>query len=110
MLAQAVQERERRLNEDYAEATPAALHRLTEQADHLSAETKALAGRLGAETCRDAIRAAREKTRELELAIRAICRLTPADYKIVNLRHTSNTFVEAVACLAVTTTTTSGVA
>jgi DNA repair protein SbcC/Rad50 len=67
MLAQAVQERERRLDEDYAEATPAALHRLTEQADHLSAECKVLVGRLSeAEARRDAIRASREKTRELE--------------------------------------------
>lgn len=67
MLAQAVQDRERRLAEDYKEATPEALHRFTEEADRLSSEVKALSGRLGeAEAKRDEMRAAREKTRELE--------------------------------------------
>ena len=67
MLAQAVQDRERRLNEDYAEATPDALDRLTEQADNLNVAIKALSGRLAeAEARRDALRVARAKTRELE--------------------------------------------
>ncbi|MBV9860367.1 MAG: SMC family ATPase, partial [Alphaproteobacteria bacterium] len=66
-LEQVVQERERRLAEDYAEATPEALLRLTERADQLNAEIKILSGRLAeAEAQRDEMRAAREKTRELE--------------------------------------------
>jgi exonuclease SbcC len=67
MLAQAVQEREQRLNEEYAEATPEALDRFTEQVDHVNTEIKALSGHLGeAEARRDALRAARAKTCELE--------------------------------------------
>ena len=67
MLAQTVQERERRLNEDYAGATLEALSQLTDQAHHLATEIKALSGHVGeAETRRDALRAARGKTRELE--------------------------------------------
>jgi exonuclease SbcC len=67
MLAQAVQERERRLNEDYAEATPEALEELKGQTKTLHAEIETLSGRLGkAEARRDTLRTAREKTRELE--------------------------------------------
>ncbi len=66
-LREAVEQRERRLSEDYAEATPEALDQLTEQRDNLTTEIETLANRLGeAEARRDAVRAAREKTRELE--------------------------------------------
>jgi exonuclease SbcC len=66
-LGQTVQERERRLNEDYAAATPEALDQLTEREKHLSDQIKALSGRVvEAEARRDATRVARERTRELE--------------------------------------------
>jgi len=67
LLAQAVQERERRLAEDYAEATTEALDRFTEEADRLNSKITGVSGRLTeAEARRDQMRAAREKTRELE--------------------------------------------
>jgi exonuclease SbcC len=66
-LREAVEQRERRLSEDYAEATPEALNQRTEQRNRLAAEIETLVGRLGeAEARRDAVRAAREKTRELK--------------------------------------------
>jgi DNA repair protein SbcC/Rad50 len=67
MLAQSVEERERRLNEDYAAATPEALHHLTDQANRLGSEIEVLSGRVGeADARRDALRTARQRTRELE--------------------------------------------
>jgi exonuclease SbcC len=66
-LAQAVQERERRLSEDYADATPAALEELNCQTNRRRAEIETLSGQLSeAEARRDAVRTARTKTRELE--------------------------------------------
>jgi exonuclease SbcC len=67
LLLQAVEQGERRLTEDYAHATPEKLLELTARANALGAEIEAVVGQLReAETRRDALRAAREKTRELE--------------------------------------------
>ena len=41
------EERERRLNEDYADATPAALDELNGQSDRLRAEIQTLSSQLG---------------------------------------------------------------
>lgn len=66
-LGQAVQERERRLSEDYADATPAALEELNCQTNRRRAEIEMLSGQLSeTEVRRDAVRTARTKTRELE--------------------------------------------
>jgi exonuclease SbcC len=67
VLAHAVQQLEQLLNQNYADATPEALDRLSEQADHQNAELKGLSDRLSkAELHRDIMRTARAKTRELE--------------------------------------------
>jgi len=83
VFAQAVQERERRLVEDYAEATPEALGRLTAEADGLDSQIKELTERLAAaEERRDQMRVAREKTRELEQRRSRLIQLQAAEPQI----------------------------
>jgi exonuclease SbcC len=66
-FGQSIEQGERRLAEDYAEATPQALAQMNVQADALGAEIEALSGQRGeAEERRDALRTGRAKTRELE--------------------------------------------
>ena len=93
-----MQDRERRLAEDYKEATPEALHRFTKEADRLSSEVKALSGRLGeAEAKRDEMRAAREKTRELEQRRVRLSRLQADEPQIRSYRKRQLTAVPRAA-------------
>jgi exonuclease SbcC len=100
ILTQAVEERECRLQEDYAGATPEALQELTEHANHLVAQIKSLSGRVGeAEARRDALRAAREKTRELEQKRARLSQLQSGEPQIRSYEHQLEAARRAAAIL-----------
>ena len=84
-FAQAVEQGERRLAEDYAEATPEALAEMNARAAAFDAEIEALSGDFReAEERRDALRASRAKTRELEQRRARLLQLQAEEPKIRN--------------------------
>ncbi|MBV9200413.1 MAG: SMC family ATPase [Alphaproteobacteria bacterium] len=82
-LAQAVDQGERRLAEDYAQVTPEVLAEMNAQADALAEEIEALSGQFcEAEERRDALRTGRAKTRELEQRRARLLQLQAEEPKI----------------------------